>query len=223
LLFPHHNHHQPYSSSFSSRILTTQSTKQQQQPPRKKENFLQSRLGLTSEAGETIRLLLSLYDDNNNSNSNQDEVLLQSLADQLIAEKNCPRAEAILLPVVAKLDAEMGRASPQAIGGRRSLLRAVWMLRSQGQDQFQGPGQGQGLSPGEEEGKKGIKNENNDNNDAADDDGSGGENKNAAEVLVREIEGSIRGMVGGKYEVYVEEELARLSAELRGSGSGSGV
>ncbi|KAK0702770.1 hypothetical protein B0H67DRAFT_595082 [Lasiosphaeris hirsuta] len=80
---------------------------------------LQSRLGLVADAGQSIRRLVEHFGDT-------DDVLQQSLADQLVKEGDYAQAEKIMGPVVAILDSEMTKASPQAIGSRRSLLSAIW-------------------------------------------------------------------------------------------------
>ncbi|KAK1757300.1 hypothetical protein QBC47DRAFT_375636 [Echria macrotheca] len=80
---------------------------------------LQSRLGLVSDAGQSIRKLVEHFGDT-------DEVLQSSLADQLVVEGDYAQAEKIMGPVVATMDADMTKASPQAIGSRRILLSAIW-------------------------------------------------------------------------------------------------
>jgi len=130
---------------------------------------LQSRVGLVTEAGQSIRQLVEHFGDS------ADDVLKHCMADQLVEEGgDYVRAEKIMGPLVAALDGQMTRASPQAIGGRRSLLRAVWK--------------------------------------------QGASRRADAEGVVEEIRGSIRGMVGTKYEVYVKDEEEELGRVLVGLG-----
>jgi len=83
------------------------------------KHVLQSKLGLVSEAGKSIRALAERFGE-------KDEVLQQALANQLVAEGDYVVAEKIMGPIVGVLDADLTKASPQAIGARRALLSAVW-------------------------------------------------------------------------------------------------
>ncbi|KAK5662652.1 hypothetical protein OQA88_8568 [Cercophora sp. LCS_1] len=80
---------------------------------------LQSKLGLVSDAGQSIRKLIEHFGD-------KDYVLKNSLADQLVKEGDYVQAEKMMVSIVAATDADMTKESPQGIGSRRSLLSAIW-------------------------------------------------------------------------------------------------
>ncbi|KAK0648013.1 hypothetical protein B0T16DRAFT_312337, partial [Cercophora newfieldiana] len=85
-------------------------------------SFLQQKLGLVKEAGESIRTLIAA------EQNGPGIALKQALGHQLINEGMYVEAEELMRPACIEVDGpdRAWKYSPQSVGFRRTLLEAIW-------------------------------------------------------------------------------------------------